>query len=1052
MSLQTFQWQAQLAQAKNALISGDYTTAENCLSAAINFGHTENAPEEAVADIFYHRGICFESVSRFEDAKRSFNQSYHTFARCLGPTSKPAVKAAKAKCLVEVKMGRVDDARLHFEHILELLTGESGENNTEVVALKEQIQGLFSQIEPQAIPGTEVEIEPYVDVDSWKPARRTVELEKPQMPAEPEKSKLPPEAPAPGSKRNSIQATLPGVIANRVQELSHGSTAPSGADTASSPVKSADGTLTPRESASAKLAAAAAAAAAAGRISSTSLPASTLLTPPLTEKTDLAELPKAAEFPRPAEGPKTPEPISQKEQEQSSSHLAAAQNKESSTQKSIRNSGNSPVVGTEIPDDEFEENPWAPIPAEESLHEPLHEVHSSQEQSDADIKVRIVRSSQEPSAPQRPDRPNRPAEVHTLIDYKLPPHLSIVSKQNQYPPELNRRAEPAVLPPDQTERRAENLATPEQVAKSKPQEEADSRPVESLRQSQQKSQQKDDEIKADEIKAEKISPPPTPTFALPEAAPESAKERQKQIEFAMQELNHEIVAKTLTDAKIIKPPVSEALLPDASTAGSSQLQNKESQEPALLAQPKEEPPPTEPSQPAAAPQENLAPQAIPSKSKTNQSRADRRQKFDLKETMVDRPKFDPSLFDPTKFDPPPRPSSPKDSQESLALPSLNESKKPEVLKEERPAPTSPSIEIPAHPSATPSKISAPINKANEKIGITEQAAETSKNTVSPPLPTVDLEEAKPSFSNKVQEPQIDNDEVQTVFAAQEVAAKLKRAIKESGSNKPIQPKPLVTHRQFIRPLDVDTLTHPRDRIYTLIARVVAAIVYGAAVLSFVGLVIAPFVILAKWIICGLHLGHIRGRGIKVSSDQFPEVYESLHYMAASLGLPTAPETYVVHEHGLLNAMAKRLHRRDIIIIYADILEMAFELGNSEVAFVIAHELAHVRCGHVKWAWIDAPASLIPFFGNALSRAREYTCDRIAQELVPEGALMGLVALAAGKKLYKRVNLKALYDQQDAEWNFWTWFSEIMSTHPNLLNRIHALGLRNELQNDTAADD
>ncbi len=459
MSLQTFQWQAQLAQAKNALISGDYTTAENCLSAAINFGHTENAPEEAVADIFYHRGICFESVLRFEDAKRSFNQSYHTFARCLGPTSKPAVKAAKAKCLVEVKMGRVDDARLHFEHILELLTGESGENNTEVVALKEQIQELFSQIEPQAIPGTEVEIEPYVDVDSWKPARRTVELEKPQMPAEPEKSKLPPEAPAPGSKRNSIPATLPGVIANRVQELANGSTAPaaSAADTGSSPVSSADGTLTPRESASAKLAAAAAAAAAAGRISSTSLPASTLLTPPLTEKTDPAELPKAAEFPRPAERPKTPEPLSQKEQEQSSSHQAAAQSKETSPQQSIRNSGNSPVVGSEIPDEEFDENPWAPIPAGESLHESLHEslrdVHSSPDQSDADVKVRIVRSSQEPSAPQRPDRPNRPTEVHTLIDYKLPPHLSIVSKQNQYPPELNRRTEPPVLPPDQTERR-----------------------------------------------------------------------------------------------------------------------------------------------------------------------------------------------------------------------------------------------------------------------------------------------------------------------------------------------------------------------------------------------------------------------------------------------------------------------------------------------------------------------------------------------------------------------------------------------------------------------
>ena len=85
-----------------------------------------------------------------------------------------------------------------------------------------------------------------------------------------------------------------------------------------------------------------------------------------------------------------------------------------------------------------------------------------------------------------------------------------------------------------------------------------------------------------------------------------------------------------------------------------------------------------------------------------------------------------------------------------------------------------------------------------------------------------------------------------------------------------------------------------------------------------------------------------------------------------------------------------------------------------------------------------PANVVPFLGTALSRAREYTCDRIAQELVPEGAVMGLVALAAGTKLYRRINLKALYAQQDAEWNFWTWFSEVQSSHPNLINRIRTL--------------
>jgi len=151
-----------------------------------------------------------------------------------------------------------------------------------------------------------------------------------------------------------------------------------------------------------------------------------------------------------------------------------------------------------------------------------------------------------------------------------------------------------------------------------------------------------------------------------------------------------------------------------------------------------------------------------------------------------------------------------------------------------------------------------------------------------------------------------------------------------------------------------------------------------------------------------------------------------------------PTVYVANGEGMLNAFATRLLSRDFVVIYSNILEMAYEKGEAEVAFVLAHELGHVKRRHTKFRFLHYPASLIPFFGLAYSRACESTCDRIAAAVCPEGAAWGLVALAAGSRIYRRVSLDALYRQVEAEQGFWTWFHEILSTHPNLIKRIKLL--------------
>ena len=110
---------------------------------------------------------------------------------------------------------------------------------------------------------------------------------------------------------------------------------------------------------------------------------------------------------------------------------------------------------------------------------------------------------------------------------------------------------------------------------------------------------------------------------------------------------------------------------------------------------------------------------------------------------------------------------------------------------------------------------------------------------------------------------------------------------------------------------------------------------------------------------------------------------------------------MIQAGGLLNAFATRFFGRDFVVIYSDVLELAYSEGDAELAFVICHELAHIKRKHLTRRLLLYPSMLIPFLGAAYSRACEYTCDRFGAHYQPDGALGGLLVLAAGKMLYHK---------------------------------------------------
>lgn len=91
----------------------------------------------------------------------------------------------------------------------------------------------------------------------------------------------------------------------------------------------------------------------------------------------------------------------------------------------------------------------------------------------------------------------------------------------------------------------------------------------------------------------------------------------------------------------------------------------------------------------------------------------------------------------------------------------------------------------------------------------------------------------------------------------------------------------------------------------------------------------------------------------------------------------------------MNAFAAKCTlRKRYIVIYSDLLDVYYSHKQNElVRFVLAHELAHHKCGHTNLCrLILAPALKPLFLDKSLTRAQEYTADRTAVYYAEEGAL------------------------------------------------------------------
>jgi Zn-dependent protease with chaperone function len=238
-------------------------------------------------------------------------------------------------------------------------------------------------------------------------------------------------------------------------------------------------------------------------------------------------------------------------------------------------------------------------------------------------------------------------------------------------------------------------------------------------------------------------------------------------------------------------------------------------------------------------------------------------------------------------------------------------------------------------------------------------------------------------------------------------------------------------------------SHAKESFYLLLSIIVsvacwlsfAVIILIQPSIIFIALPYASLLFLASFIATGLAHGYLRGNAVRITERQFPEVHTLCTRLIQRLAMKEVPLVYLIEGNGILNAFVSKFLGRHYVVLHSDTFELACEQGDAELAFILAHEFAHIQRKHLSLQLFLLPARIMPFLGKAYSRACELSCDRIAAAVSPRTGVRGLLCLAVGNKLFRHVKIEEYLNQSKEDAGFWSVLSEILSSHPSHPRRI-----------------
>jgi hypothetical protein len=207
------------------------------------------------------------------------------------------------------------------------------------------------------------------------------------------------------------------------------------------------------------------------------------------------------------------------------------------------------------------------------------------------------------------------------------------------------------------------------------------------------------------------------------------------------------------------------------------------------------------------------------------------------------------------------------------------------------------------------------------------------------------------------------------------------------------------------------------------------------VLAITALIGIPLLVLTR----NVREASVRGNSVRLSDQQFPEVYAVLRDHCAKLGMSKIPELFLTASTIRPFSQTFSSWREKYIVLHQNIFDIDDRKTMDVISFTLAHELGAIRLNQTA-VWNEmllTYVSAIRFLRNPLERVRMFSRDRYGAALSPTG-FRGLLINAVGRRLMDRVNVEDYLAESRSYGGFWSFLNSFFEAKPQVLTRINRL--------------
>ncbi len=247
--------------------------------------------------------------------------------------------------------------------------------------------------------------------------------------------------------------------------------------------------------------------------------------------------------------------------------------------------------------------------------------------------------------------------------------------------------------------------------------------------------------------------------------------------------------------------------------------------------------------------------------------------------------------------------------------------------------------------------------------------------------------------------------------------------------------------------DLRDLLHPYEAsrfVLALIAGLVGTLIALLFVFaSFgIGVLIIGFIILSVWFALSIFKAYLIGNSVRVSEDNFPDIYKLTEEIKQELGYDKRVDVYV--SQGDLNALIYQFFRTRFIVLQSELVEgMRGEEGRAQLIWIISRFIGSLKVKHLRLnilRVIILSIEKVKIFNLLIlpyERATQYSGDQIGLAVCQDvdSAITALQKFLVGNKLSAEVQAQGLVQQIGlSQSSFFGCLAQLLSTHPHTVNR------------------